>query len=103
MEKGNSGGKGGKGKGGFQIGRPTGPPGAGPSTGAPKQPGTPSAERCNHCNMEGHRKSECPELDKIMNARRAAGMGGGDKDNGKGDRGVRTPGIGMEGISRRLV
>ena len=25
---------------------------------------------------KAHRKSECPELDKIVNARRAAGMGG---------------------------
>ena len=82
--KGGSGGKGGKGKGGPPAGRQYGPPGTGSGAGAPAAPGTPFAGRCNHCNMEGHRKSECPELDKIMNARRAAGMGGGNKGNGKG-------------------
>ena len=78
--KGNGGGKGGKGKGGFPSSRPNGPP----ANGSPPAAGTPFVGLCNHCNQEGHRKSECPELDKIMNARRAAGMGGASKGNGKG-------------------
>ena len=62
------------------------------STTSTCQPGAPCMGRCNHCNQEGHRKPECPEFDNIMNARRAAGMEGTGKGNGKGYTGGRYNG-----------
>ena len=38
---------------------------------------------CNHCGKPGHMKWQCPELDKIMNEKRAAAAAAGGKGKGK--------------------
>ena len=39
---------------------------------------------CNWCGKEGHRPRECKEFDKVMEARRAQGKGGGKDSGNKG-------------------
>ena len=95
--KSKGGGKGGKGGGrwpGKGGERPGSNPGA-PGGAAPTNAAAPFDGSCSHCGQKGHRKRECPELDRIMAERRAQGLSpprgqkgnwqsGGEKGKGKG-------------------